>query len=632
MLVLFCLLFTALFTTPFSVARVQKQSEKTYEVVASIPTGDFGIHYRNVGVPEAEVTGPASFRVLRDGSFVIADTDEDRIVVISRGVVVREIRVPEAQGIADLAITPDGDILALDLAQRRVHLIQQNKETGQKHGPIEVPADADSGAVTGITVSSDGQPAFDLNGGSRVITSKGNELRKQLRSGAEITVNAPDLNDPNSNASVGSIRSGDQETQIAVSNLLGGVRILGTDRVGNLFVVVTEVSGTDGIQVDETIRKYDANLKLLGIARVPVNERFTFTQRGLDLADDGTVFAMIPRADRLDIVRLYFQRSLTPLLPEPPKATPFKMQRAHAYRPSPMPQVACSRSRRQMVNAANQYLNNRVYLTTTNLTGTCSGRTAPRYLGTTAGYKDSVAYDWGGNDAVSDYNSYMSQGYQAGDIPIYSSGVESCSRGVDCSGFVSRVWGRTTKYSTTTLPNISTRIYDLRELQEGDILNLYNSHVVIFNGMANGGINAWESTINLKYDRVVYGFASWTRLSNYLPYRYNEVCSTGSVSLSASPISVYVSRGSTAFFNVYAYTADGFSGSVNLYALNLPGTVLPGTGFSPQTININSNNTWYTSTLTIVTNSYTPTGTRTVTIEGRSGSRVLRTSVQLTVR
>jgi murein DD-endopeptidase MepM/ murein hydrolase activator NlpD len=110
-------------------------------------------------------------------------------------------------------------------------------------------------------------------------------------------------------------------------------------------------------------------------------------------------------------------------------------------------------------------------------------------------------------------------------------------------------------------------------------------------------------------------------------------CSTpGTFSLSASPGTIIVARGATPSYEIYATTVDGFRGTVSLHALNLPGNqVLSGTGFNPQTFRISANNVWYVSTLKIVTNRNTPLGSHTVTVEGRSGNKVSRTSVRIHV-
>lgn len=105
----------------------------------------------------------------------------------------------------------------------------------------------------------------------------------------------------------------------------------------------------------------------------------------------------------------------------------------------------------------------------------------------------------------------------------------------------------------------------------------------------------------------------------------------GSYSLTATPVTVRINRGSTTSFNIQTSTNNGFRGTVNFFAINLPGAVLSGTGFSPSSVNIQANGTRYDSTLTIRTNGNTPRGTFDMTLEGRSGNKISRAYVQLIV-
>lgn len=101
--------------------------------------------------------------------------------------------------------------------------------------------------------------------------------------------------------------------------------------------------------------------------------------------------------------------------------------------------------------------------------------------------------------------------------------------------------------------------------------------------------------------------------------------------VSASPTSRTVTQGGTSTYTITVQSLNGFNSSVSLTALNLPGNqVLPGTGFSPQTVTPPSNGST-TSTLSIVTNNQTPTGTFTITVRGTSGSLIRETTVTLTV-
>lgn len=136
-----------------------------------------------------------------------------------------------------------------------------------------------------------------------------------------------------------------------------------------------------------------------------------------------------------------------------------------------------------------------------------------------------MPYDCDGSDTVSaynSYNSYMDSNYQAGDTDC--AGAESCSRGVCCSGFVSRVWQLSSHYHTWELPDVSWQLESQWDLLRGDIMNKPYDHVALFASFYYNGINVYESTRQNSYDRVVCIWRPWTDYSGYVPRRYNDVC------------------------------------------------------------------------------------------------------------
>ncbi len=616
--VLVVLLTSVVFTQPNDLPIIGK-SKGQYTTVLSIPIGS-DLKYENDGLEEIEKVGPSSFGINSKGEFLIADTPTNRILWFSPdGIKINEVTVEGAVGITDIEIK-DGEIYALDTSAVEP-VVFRLSEAGAILEKISVPVSIRDEGLTGIKIGNGGELVFEMKDGADFVDNAGNSISESVSALASIKtpLSAQEsLSDNKAELSV----SGKKFEDIHVQNYLGGLQPLAVTNDGDVFIAVTEVVSLPTIYVDETIRRYDKNGNLLGIARVPINESYVYIQNNVVVTEQGDVFALAARQKSLDIVKLKFKRNLNPILPDESKfrdpATESAMQNA----------VACSISRDQIMANANAYINNSIYLSNANINGACSGRTKPRYLGS-AGTKSSVPYDWGGNDSVSQYNSFMSQGYQAGDIPIYSTGVESCSRGVDCSGYVGRTFGLSTKYSTSTLPNISSAI-TRENLQPGDMINREGDHVVLFDSFGSNGVTAWESTVNGNVDRVVRAFSQWTRLNGYTPRRYNNVC-VGSFTLSSSPVTITVTRGSTAFFNPYAYTNNGFRGAVNFYALNLPGQVLSGTGFTPTSVDVRNNGTWYGTTLKIVTNSSTPRGYFPITVEGRSGSGTVRTTVYLNV-
>jgi hypothetical protein len=58
----------------------------------------------------------------------------------------------------------------------------------------------------------------------------------------------------------------------------------------------------------------------------------------------------------------------------------------------------------------------------------------------------------------------------------------------------------------------------------GDVLDYPGVHVVVFVSNATNGINTYEATAYLYYDRVVYIYRPWSTLTGYIPYRSKTSC------------------------------------------------------------------------------------------------------------
>jgi hypothetical protein len=482
-------------------------------VVFSIPVGPEGISYANTDTEETEPWGPSALRLGPDGSFLVVDTVSNRILRFDRqGNRLQTIAVNDAVGVTDVVLD-ESTIHALDESAVTPTIFRLSRE-GELQGSETLAAAVLREGLSGITKALSGEVLVELHGGTSTRRLTGGEGFERALRGSRFSVNITNETQPQdrSRASISLPRG---VAAIYVDNTLGGVDVVSVDNSGNVYVLVEEVTSAPEILVDQTIRRFRPDGTLTGVARVPMNS-YTDVQHNVAVSPNGEVYALVTKRDRADILRLEFSTQLPPVLPN-------MSSRLLASGP-PLP---CTRTREQMATTAETFINNRVNLSLTNLNGACSGRTKPRYLGSTAGEYKSVAYDWGGWDAVAVYNQHMANGRVAGDIN--SNAVESCSHGVDCSGFVTVCWGITDrKYGTSTLPSISD-VIDGADLRRGDILNKAGSHVVMFDKFARNeqdvrGIMAWESTTTNSADRVVYRWSSWRRLQGYIPRRYKKVC------------------------------------------------------------------------------------------------------------
>jgi hypothetical protein len=93
-----------------------------------------------------------------------------------------------------------------------------------------------------------------------------------------------------------------------------------------------------------------------------------------------------------------------------------------------------------------------------------------------------VAYDWGGADSVADYRRKLAIGMTAGNIggTFWAAGSPRVTAGVDCSGFVSNVWGLGRHVSTSDIGRITYPVNELKDMRIGDAMLLPNHHVALF--------------------------------------------------------------------------------------------------------------------------------------------------------
>lgn len=504
------------------------------QTVCTLDVGDAGIHYAGEGQEDVAPWGPSALALGPDGRFWIADGAAARLIALDAACrVAQSIALADiAVGVADIAPAREA-MWILDVSAQPAALLALGYD-GTLLTRLDLSNDV-AAQATGIALPDGAGPVIELQGGRRYLAVDGTgtvgaaaveSVQLQGQSYRTEIMGAP-----SEGAQQGRVTLGDVQVQVDVANLLGSMHILGVTDDAHTLVTVDEVAMADTVRVDETVRMYDAGGAVRGVARVPHAGQYVHVPNGLALAPSGELYFLATTPSGAEIQRLPFTSALPALLPAPSSGEAQSSGMANVGGANAVAQggdvdavavdtLACV-PRSDIIAQAQRFVDNKTRLTKSNIGGTCDGRTKPRYL-KKPGIYASVPYDWGGFVSVDEFNAAMSQGLQAGDIQ--SPGVESCSVGVDCSGFVSSVWQLTSKRSTRTLPDISTPLASVSALQDGDILNKESVHTMIFAGFADNGINIYESTRSQSVDRVRYTFRSWSSLDGYTPYRYNGVC------------------------------------------------------------------------------------------------------------
>lgn len=146
-----------------------------------------------------------------------------------------------------------------------------------------------------------------------------------------------------------------------------------------------------------------------------------------------------------------------------------------------------------------------------------------------------VPYMWGGYDTLTRFDAGISNGKAAGDMETSEPWGSSKAVGVDCSGFVSRVWGfpDNVKYGTSQLPNHSKHltkkdasgkiVSDYDKLEEGDILLNEGRHVMLYISTSTvGGIEIYTvyEAVSGDWKVAQNKYKKADIVSKYKPYTY----------------------------------------------------------------------------------------------------------------
>lgn len=519
------------------IRRITLLREKTEaakeKIVFSIPVGIDGVNFEGGDAEDVLRWGPEGFRICPDYTFLITDSVTNRLLRFNlAGELVEIIEVKDATGITDAVMSRDGTFFVLDKAAMQPAILLLSAD-GEVKDKVSLTGDIPEIGLSGLFLDSQERILLEMFGGSEYRSLHNAEAEAVFSANENIkTIIDADYGDFTTDYGnfTGSSRGGvtiDDKlfAAVEVDNFLGSLNILHVTPRGEVFVLVEEVTSTPEISVDQSVHYFASDGSLIGKARVPISESYTFVQHNIAVAPDNQVYAMLTHPGGADIVRLTFVSALEPIL-APIITDEIRIEREKGLASAALPQI----SRDQILRNAQAYIDCETELSEQNINGNCPGRIKPRYLGAPGRYK-SVPYDWGGWDTIADFQRFMLQGRQAGDIVrTGQKTVENCSKGVDCSGFVTRCWGiESQKYGTATLPQISVEI-PLSQIKPGDILNKVSDHVVIFAKfeMVNQRpvrVLTWEATMGNRNDRAVHAWWSWSRLASYTPRRYRGVSS-----------------------------------------------------------------------------------------------------------
>jgi len=305
---------------------IQDLPGELYETLFSIPVSPNNIMQYKVS--SIEIEGPNAIAVMSNDSFLIADPVGDRLLHYDQtGRLLKTIEL-DALGIGyvrDLRVKDD-EIFLLETSYHkyRVHrLALDGSLIASEDIPYQFPIDIMNsdhtleGGLTGIAIDCEGRIILEVASGSKLFPlsevqsqpDPTNIIEGLLCNGKRhfVSTSGP-WTDPQ-------VSAGDHRYQTHLTYGLGGLHFLDVFEDGSIYLVRNDVVTDPVITVDQTVHYIGTDGTVQGVARVPISEYYYPITRNTAISPNGEVFALLPRPNSLDVVRLNFYQELEPLIP-----------------------------------------------------------------------------------------------------------------------------------------------------------------------------------------------------------------------------------------------------------------------------------------------------------------------------
>lgn len=493
------------------------------QVRATLMASESGIRYADLDTPDALPSGPPGIFSVK-GGYAIPDNVRGKITLLNRDFgMAREIDVSaHAQGILAVAQDRD-DLVALDGYAQTPKLLRISADGSIRSN--EIPS-VSRAAPTGLVRDEVGQ-MLEYEGGDLLyrVTDLGTSLQMTpsdgyVWNGTRFSVEAP----KGAFVHERTVHIGGSSGTVRVPNLLGSVRLIGPDQNGGVYVLVEDVAFADTISVEQSVWHFSSSGEALSVAKVPLQERLTGVQQGIALDKNAEPIALVTKRDALQLWSLT-QTNSSAITARVANQLPGEANNSLGATTQGLTTYngTCLTSNQMMSNCT-EYSIVSLNMTSDNVNnnGTCTSRTKPNYL--VVGTNTSVSYDWGGWDTPTAFISAINGGGKAGNLN--TSIALTCSYGVDCSGFVTRVWGLTDwKRNTSDFSNSNTSKGPAYGpgYYAGDAFALSGVHVCLYAGPGSSGFYLWESA-GEPYGRVVNRWSDWSYVSGYSSWRSRTSC------------------------------------------------------------------------------------------------------------
>ncbi|MEA1986929.1 MAG: T9SS type A sorting domain-containing protein [Candidatus Marinimicrobia bacterium] len=347
------------------------------------------------------------------------------------------------------------------------------------------------------------------------------------------------------NSQIGEVQLADNSSyQIAVDNL-GVIQYLGATPEGFKYLLIEQITQEVPLKVARFIYLMDDDGKLKAKFNLP-NIAFTYIFKEFNVDENGNLYQMISDKDGIHIIKWNYENNFSDNVSiiEYPKELreksfhynefeyPFEYELPNSLKKKS--EISGSVTRADALATADPYIVCEWTGSSSNKTNgveTLSGASVETPSSNNGawwiiGSNTKVPYQWGGYSTLSDFETGIQDGKKAGDMQ--TSGVNGNSavnysdvEGVDCSGYVSRIWtsGRET---TSSFHNVSSTLGSWNDMKPADAANYASHHIRLnvernSNGsflMAEAAGSGWGCR---------YANFSTSALSSYSPIRYDNI-------------------------------------------------------------------------------------------------------------
>ncbi|HCX3504811.1 TPA: hypothetical protein OZL71_001263 [Legionella pneumophila] len=469
---------------------------------------------------EVTTTGPSDF-VVFNGLVAVLDSDNHAISFFNqKGNYVKRIELPSGY-YQRLIRDRNGELFAFANNGLTTKIVKiSNKKLEQKELNINLGSLISRAVIDDYGLFFEGAGPFNLSSLNEMLhcptcllkaeRSRVSHIKRQRIDRACFTCDPQEVNGPivngasyrieyeGGNGEKPSLIIGEQRIKLNHDAKNAGTRIEQIDSDGTAWV--KESVFFDQYTVVTYLLKIASSGELKAVFQLPETPVDDYVDHPIAISDKGDVWFMSGQSKGLtfDLVEALPEKKQRQFL-EPHKLTSLENSKTPL---NLQPQiwnllhdVPCQ-SRTDMFLRAIQYLYNyQCYLSQSiENDSSCQGRTIPPYLvGNESQCLFSVSYSWGGFDSVDSFREKITR-IKAGNVNTAIAPLPSCTAGVDCSGFISNIWGLKTKWNTSQIFEKTSPIY-VEWMKTGDVFVKPGNHVILFVGTINDELSTLESVV-----------------------------------------------------------------------------------------------------------------------------------------